>query len=742
MTFLNPMFLYAAFAAMVPLILHLMARRQTVRMPFSTVRFLKLAQKQSSTKVRMENLLLWLVRTLLMLLLSMAFAKPVLRMTGGAFGNLLGTSNRDVAIIWDASYSMGYETGRKNVWDSSKEAVEAIIRGLSRGDRVSVFLAADSVIPIVGEPTTDLAFALATVKSQAVRTTSSSLTDATIAALEALKETKNEREFFLVTDGQSTAWNGFRQAGAQGAAADPKAKADAKAAAKMLTAWNPEKIEQKSTSFFVALLGAKDPANSAPLRVEIQPPLIMTDSAPQVRVSLGHTGAAGQTSVAMFVDDREISRRAVDFEADTGGEAMFSLPPLSAGNHKARIETGEDGLVVDNTYYLLIKVREELPILVVGSADDAFFLERALAPGEKAALKTRRVTSEAIAGETLDGYPCIFVTNALPMAGPAVTNLEEYVRRGGVLVMFPGDRSAVTDYAAWGCLPAKVEKVIDSEDAAAQRQGLVLLDPLDPLFAGLKLPPGIAPSATIHRRLGLGKLQEGGKILIGASAETPFLVSRRFGDGRVLLFTVSADRHWSDLPLSPFFLPMVHQAVRFAAGANRDKLQVAPATSFTLSDVISKVPDGSSLQGPDGETLLIRRVQKQGGRQDDVALFVDNVIKPGYYSLAQGTGGAPEPLMAVNVDRSESDLKPLKADEVPAILGIKNVSVVTDRQELERKIVEHRVGRPMSEVTLWLILLTAIFEVFLANRCSRKRTTLSEVLHVNASGRVASIHAE
>jgi len=404
MTFLNPMILYAAFAAMVPLVLHLMARNQTVRMPFSTIRFLKLAQKQSSTKVRMENFLLWLVRTLLMLLLSLAFAKPVLRLSGTtSWSAMLGTSRRDVAIIWDASYSMGYETGRKSVWEASKETVESIIRGLSKGDRVSVFLAADTVIPIVGEATSDLDFAINTVKGQAIRTTTSNLSDTTVAALEALKDTNHEREFFIVTDGQSLAWNGFRQANAQGQAAAEPAKAGAPAkteatAAKPPTAWNPDKIDKKSTTFFVALLGAKEPANTAPLRVEIQPPLIMTDTAPKMRVTLGHTGVAQQTSVTLFVDDREISRRAVDLEADTGGEAEFVLPELSAGNHKARIETGDDGLSIDNTYYLLIKVREDLPILIVGNAEDTFFLERALAPTDKASLKTKRTTADALAG--------------------------------------------------------------------------------------------------------------------------------------------------------------------------------------------------------------------------------------------------------------------------------------------------------------------------------------------------------
>jgi len=747
MTFLNPMILYAAFAAMVPLVLHLMARNQTVRMPFSTIRFLKLAQKQSSTKVRMENFLLWLVRTLLMLLLSLAFAKPVLRLSGTtSWSAMLGTSRRDVAIIWDASYSMGYETGRKSVWEASKETVESIIRGLSKGDRVSVFLAADTVIPIVGEATSDLDFAINTVKGQAIRTTTSNLSDTTVAALEALKDTNHEREFFIVTDGQSLAWNGFRQANAQGQAAAEPAKAGAPAkteatAAKPPTAWNPDKIDKKSTTFFVALLGAKEPANTAPLRVEIQPPLIMTDTAPKMRVTLGHTGVAQQTSVTLFVDDREISRRAVDLEADTGGEAEFVLPELSAGNHKARIETGDDGLSIDNTYYLLIKVREDLPILIVGNAEDTFFLERALAPTDKASLKTKRTTADALAGETLDGYPVIFLCNALPIAGPALSNLEEYARRGGVLALFPGDKANTADYASWASLPAKVQKIVSTEETP-KREGLVLLDPLDPLFAGLRLPPGVAPSATIQRRLAFGKPESESKSLIGASAETPFLLSRQFGEGRVLLFAVSADRQWSDLPLSPFFLPLVQQTVRFAAGIGRDKIQVMPASSFLLSDVISKVPDGASLLGPDGETLLIRRVQRQGGRQDDVALYVDNVIKPGYYGLAQQGSQSAEPLMAVNVDRSESNLKPVKPDEIPAILGLKNVTVATERQELERQIQEHRVGRPMSEVAMWLILVLAVVEVFMANRASRKRTTLSDTLHVNASGRVASIHTE
>jgi len=70
-SFLNPLFLSALAAALIPLVLHLWQRQRIVVVPFSTVRFLKLAQKRSSNRVRLENVLLWFLRTLILLLLAL-----------------------------------------------------------------------------------------------------------------------------------------------------------------------------------------------------------------------------------------------------------------------------------------------------------------------------------------------------------------------------------------------------------------------------------------------------------------------------------------------------------------------------------------------------------------------------------------------------------------------------------------------------------------------------------------------
>jgi len=144
-SFLNPFFLYAAAAAVIPLVLHMMQSSRTLKMPFSTIRFLKMAEKKSSRRVRMENILLWLLRTLLMLIVALAFAMPMLRTR--SFGNLLRRSERDIAIVIDTSYSMDYITGKDTVWNKAVRSAAAILDGLNPGDQVCIFAAEEQPSP-------------------------------------------------------------------------------------------------------------------------------------------------------------------------------------------------------------------------------------------------------------------------------------------------------------------------------------------------------------------------------------------------------------------------------------------------------------------------------------------------------------------------------------------------------------------------------------------------------------------
>ena len=623
-SFINPAFLFALGAAAIPLLLHLLQKKRKIQMPFSTVRFLKLAQRRSASRVRLENILLWLLRTAILVLLALAFAMPVLRTS--SFGSFLGEAQRDVAIVWDVSYSMTYESGRTRVWDDARSAATGIINSLRKGDRVCIFLAGDDVTPLLAQPTSDLDLARTLVKAQEPRLTSSRLKPAITAALAALKEAgTREHELFVITDGQALPWTEVT-----GAELPPT---------------------------FVALLGSTSPQNVAPLTINVLPALLLTNTTAQLTANLGQTGAARDTTVTLYIDDKEIARRS----ATTA--VQFALPLLPPGLHRARLETPSDPLALDNTFYFLLRVRERLPVLLVASEADGFFLTRALNP-TGSLFDVKRIEPDALAAESLTDYSCLLLANALPLPGQALLNVEKFVQGGGTLVIFPGDRATAADYASWICLPAKP---IGADDIAEPvRQPIRLRQPRDPLFADLKLPPGSVPAITARRQLtldGSAPAAPQTQPLLTLADTAPLLLAREFGKGRVLLFTVAADRRWSDLPLSPIFLPIVHQIVQVSAGATAGQL-------FEWGDT------------------------------------------PGF---------STNPDRAINLTRAESNLAPIDPGKLP----LPKARVASDVAELLRQIQEHRQGRPLAELFLWLVLALATLELFFANRAARPAAKFS-----------------
>jgi hypothetical protein len=730
---LHPIFFYVggAVAAVVPLILHLIQARRTVRLPFSTIRFLLLAQRQSSHRVRMENLLLWILRTLLLACLALAFAMPMLR--NKAFGTWLGRASRDVAIVIDGSYSMAYSVGRGTVWDRAVEQAVSIVEGLSEQDRFCVFVARDRVEPVIEQLSGDREEAVRRIKALAFSETPSQLAPAVADANASLMEAqeRRERELHVITDGQALPWASF----GEGGETEPQEKlsADGKEPiAASMGAWDPRKADERMTSF-VSLLGAEAPENMAPVGVEIDPPLIMAGAPAKVTVRLGYTGEAGGTAVSLLVDGREVGSRSVTIGEGAATDLTFMVPPLARGRHAARIEIPDDNLSIDNAFHFLIRAEDRVPTLCVGSKDDAFFLNAALSAGlgGKATIAAESIEPRDLGGEKLDAYSCVLLCNAVPLAADEMVAVEGFVEAGGLLVLFPGDRATPQDYRAWKCLPGVPSAVIEVP-MNKRKQILHWEAPHHPVLEDLKTESA-PPEVTVFRQLAWEEpLPKDVVRLVSHAGERPFLLGRPFGRGYVLMFAVPADRSWSDFPLSPYYLPIVHQIVRFGAGVGANTHFVWCTPTLPLEPYLPEATIDSALQGPDGTTLPVRSAVTEGR----VFLNVERLEKAGIYRMTLPGGAEPEPALAVNMERSESDLTPIDPGAVKSRLGLKKVHVVRDRQELLDSIEESRVGRTFGEHLLWLALLLAAIEFIYANRLMKKEPTLSEKLQVEESGRV------
>lgn len=714
-TFLNAPLLWAGLAALLPLVLHLLQRKRIVRVPFSTLRFLKLAERKSTSRIRLENFLLWLLRTLLVLFLVLAFGRPVMRAAG--FGRWAAASRRDIAIVLDSSASMRYESGFLKVWPSAVQSAADLIQGLNPGDRVTLFLAREGPVPLVEQPTADFELALSLLRAQEPGAGISRLKAALRAACTSLKESGNrEKEVYLLSDGQALAWADFTDsaAGATNAGAT-NAVADA---------WKPD----PQIALFTLLAGSENPENAYPLSLEIDPALLRAGQPAKLKTSVGFVGPIRSSSVALLVDDQEVARRTVDPVEGARQEVLFTLPPLDAGRHTIRVELPPDPLTVDDTFFGVAEAKEQLPVLAAGRAQDLFFLSRALNPGTAfSSLDVRTVESDSLDSERLADFACIFLCNAVPLPGQVLVALEQYVRNGGVAVIFPGDRGAAADYEPWSCLPAKPLGVRDQPQQDSARL-LRLLHPEDPLFAGLRLPPGSTPALSVQRRLAFGPLEKDAETIVGMGDNEPFLLSRPFGRGRVLLCSVSADRAWSTLPLSPFFLPLVHRIALYSTGIASGRLFVYPSPLQDVTDIFSPYAGEINILSPSGAMQPVRRVIED--RRE--ICTVENLVHTGIYRL----GADNAPVLAVNLPRTESDLTPVPAGDLAKLPALAGNRLARTREELLQKVKEHRVGTPLAEMFLWLALITVILEGLVAARAVRRSAKLTDHMTIDPSGRV------
>lgn len=727
-SFLNFSFVFAFAALSIPLILHFIQSSRTEKLPFSTIRFLKMAQRRSSRRVKMENFLLMLLRFLLLALLVLAFMMPIVRTK--KFGNVLSRTARDVAIVIDGSYSMNYKLNQQVVWNQATDLAATIIEGLEDNDRFCVYLAGEQVTPVFGERMSDNKEEAATrLRGLPPPVGSSKLAPPTIAALDLMEQDsrRGERELHIISDFQMLPWGSFQRS----AGGSDEGSASVKPGGAGENVWDPSKVSDNITCF-VTLLGTPEPENSSTMDVELSPRLITSETPCQVTVTLNRTGPPLDSVVSIFLDGAEVGRQSVMMGAGAASKVLFMLPPMSGGVHALRVETPEDSLVDDNAFYFLIRVREKLPVLCVGDPDSLLFLKTALMAGVGGVspISANIIQPNALPAEPLASYSCLFLCNAVNLPGQQIKQLESYVAAGGLLVVFPGSQATLADYALWATLPA--EPVAVNELPVQQRKRLLTWDqPQHPVLWNL-VEEGLAPSLVINRQLKCETLKEKAETIVSTGAGEPFLLARPHGRGAVMLFTVAADRGWSDFPLSPFYLPMMHQLTQYAAGVGANKPYLWATDNLSLTEYLPETTRESVLKDPAGKPVSLRSAVVESGN----VIYAEALTQPGLYALSITGGGAAKPALAINMPRVESDLSSVRQQDIPDILGIPALHIADSKADLLKKLEDFRIGRSLGETLLWLALLIAIAEVVYANFLLRKNSKLTDALKVEASGRM------
>src|SRR5712664_2922794 len=141
MVFLNPLVLLGLAAAAIPVILHLLNLRKLRTIEFSTLTFLKELQQTKIRRLKLRQLLLLIIRTLLVMLIVLAFARPALR--GSFLGGLGSQAHSTIVLIFDDSFSMMTADEHGELFKQAKEAAGRFVDLLKTGDEAFLIKLSD-----------------------------------------------------------------------------------------------------------------------------------------------------------------------------------------------------------------------------------------------------------------------------------------------------------------------------------------------------------------------------------------------------------------------------------------------------------------------------------------------------------------------------------------------------------------------------------------------------------------------
>lgn len=613
----------------VPVLIHLFARAKPPTYAFSSNEFIRRANRKTMRLRKPQDLLLLLIRTLLFLVLILMFLLPIL------YSRLfLDTgASRHVVLLVDASASMAYaEGGRTRFATATAQASEAL-NGLEAGDTANVIFLDRSPQGELPELSPNLGFLRERLRSARVRVESMAIEPGLSAALAQLENAPGEREIWILSDFQSTAWKG-----------------------KQLQL--PPDIRLVKVR-----IGEQEAGNVGLVSLQADPPVAQVGDKVALTAELANYSQDRRRVTAYFESGETRESRPVNLEPWSRGAVSFTTR-AEPGDWEVRVKLDEDELNADNQRSLIVPVRQALRIGILagpGGEATAGMWERALrALGQ---VDVRWLEEDALAqANDLD----VLFLAGWPSDAAFVEQWQAWRAQGLATVWMPPAGREGEPLVAW-----KAEGALQRENLA-QPERLVLAAPEDRLFQLFsKGEYGDPARGAFQARLRLAaeKLPETSQVLlrfndgVAALARLPWPEGAE-RPGELMLWNLDLNPAVSNWSRQPEFLFFMGELVNtLAASQDAEPLTYQPGDSLVWQPEGQVVPAEVSLQDPAGAA-----VELLPGRPESSLMQSGPVAAAGVY--AWQVRGERARQQAVNFPVVESDLRSLDPEAAVAEGGI------------------------------------------------------------------------
>lgn len=721
MSFLFPAVLGGLAAVSIPIAIHLLNKFRVRNIDWAAMRFLIDSVRKNERRLKIEDLILLLLRCLLVIVVVVAFARPVtkaLLSQGDATGPVAAV------VLLDNSASMLQSDGVETHFDEAKKAIREWLDLRDAHSLAALYLVSNRTEEVLAKPEPDFALFRKMLEIAPISDRGTDLAQGVRLAYQALKTvTGRPREIRIYTDDQTCAWSQIEDI-------------------RKLAQDNPD-IHLKPV-----IIGKKSEDNLGILALSAEGGVPAARQPCRFRVEVGNYGAtpAVGVRVSLSIDDGAIADEKIISQIAPGAtetiDLLVNFP--DPGYHVVTATIPPDALAIDNQRTAAVDVVSHMNVLVVegGVAEntidrDGYFLTNALMPlpREQAVRYYLGVTFAQPSGldkAAITDCEAVFLCNPGNISPSAAQALHDYIVSGGNLVVFPGSRTDVEQWRQntvwWDLLPAQLAaaKQSDNENKSITWQSSDFEHPITSLWNdpsqgdlgtvrfGEYFPLTPKPASPDEKKSGAGSATHGTPaVVVRFTNGDPSVVEWQYGAGRVVLFNSTATPEWNNLPLHPAFVPLMQRLMGYLNRKNETRLVLATGEPFRKTVPMEWQGKDFSVQGP-GKDAVRRTVGQIESDGSQAVIQYSGTEKVGAYHVFVGNDLAA--VFAVQLDPAESDLRRQDPTQIEA-LSLAQPPAGNTKVAATRMVVTQEFWTQLIWVTAAIVLL----ESGLAHYFSRAR---------------------
>lgn len=674
MNFLFPTFLWALFALLIPIIIHLFNFRRYKKVYFSNVQFLKDIKQESDSKSKIKEWLILACRLLFITFLVFAFAQPFVKKPNQPF---LG--NKAIGIYVDNSYSMEQSNAKGTLLENSKNIAIDIVNSFGKNDKFQIL-------------TNDF-------DSKHQRLLNS---EEAIDAILEIKSSFANRKISSVINRQTDflKGNGFDHNRTFLISDFQKNSCDVQNI----------KLDTAIKNTFVPVV-ANQTNNMYIDSVWFDSPLIQINNPINLNLRVRNISKEDieNSNVSLYLDKKQVSTASFSVKSMETVTVKSTFRVYDKGEFKAVAKIQDYPVSFDDEFYFSFEAQEPIDVLVVNGKESSTSEYFKSLYGNDSLFVFREVSENAIDFSLFSKSSLIVLNELSEISGGFVSEAKKFIDAGGSLVIIPPLNLDAKNYADAMSLLG-LPSIVNKDSTQLKTQSINFEQGFYESVFETKDDRIDLPVTFMHYEWSKGT-KSNEQIILKLANNSSFLSFFPDENKRVYLFSTPLNFKATNFLKHALFVPTF---LRFALLSARTKplyYSTSENSAIVVNEDILFKEKPFHIVSEDKTLDIIPEEKNISGKK---VLFTQNQINnSGHYQILQE--GNQLSVVAFNHNRSESEMDFYSSEELTKIISDSNnsgLSIIDNVDSVGKTITsEYAEGQKLWKMFLILALIFLLCEI-------------------------------